>query len=209
MKILYKYESGWHKFRTEDKSIGYDCAVNSFDEAVTKLFDRYGLNEVQIVEEGTGKEIRLPEVMRIVDIKKIDSQHPGWYDGYRYDALVKTSVDGGKTFWYCGAGKMCKTAKEARNYKEVIERREKDGHIRYRVSEDLQGGEFGMYRDYTVEQWRNQAIEWATMDDNDGLVESLCQLKQHEVIGFIAELWGLKFRKVRKDKKKLEGIEND
>ena len=186
MKILYKYESGWHKFRTEDKSIGYDCAVNSFDEAVTKLFDRYGLNEVQIVEEGTGKEIRLPEVMRIVDIKKIDSQHPAWYDGYRYDALVKTSVDGGKTFWYCGAGKMCKTAKEARNYKEVIERREKDGHIRYRVSEDLQGGEFGMYRDYTVEQWRNQAIEWATMDDNDGLVESLCQLKQHEVIGFIA-----------------------
>ena len=104
---------------------------------------------------------------------------------------------------------MCKTAKEARKYKEIIESREKDGDIRYRVSEDLQGGEFGMYRDYTVEQWRNQAIEWATMDDNDGLVESLCQLKQHEVIGFIAELWGLKFRKVRKDKKRLEGIEND
>lgn len=25
---------------------------------------------------------------------------------------------------------------------------------RYRVIEDLQGGDFGMYRDYTVEQWR-------------------------------------------------------
>jgi hypothetical protein len=147
------------------------------------------------------------DAIRKVEIKKIDHLHPAWYDGYRYDAQVNTSVDGGKTFWYCGIGKECKTLKEAREYKKIIEHTEKDGDIRYRVTEDLQGGEFGMYRDYTVEQWRNQAIEWATMDDNDGLVETLCRLAQHEVMTYVAELWGLKFRKVRKDKKKLEGLE--
>lgn len=147
------------------------------------------------------------KTIRKVDIKTIDNQHPTYIDGYRYDALVKTSVDGGKTFLYCGIGKFCKTMKEAREYKQTIENVEKDGNIRYRVSDDLQGGEFGMYRDYTVEQWRNQAIEWATMDDNDELVETLCGLKQCDVMNYIAELWCLKFRKVRKDKKNLEGIE--
>lgn len=84
---------------------------------------------------------------------------------------------------------------------------ELDRTIRYRVTEDLQGGEFGMYRDYTVEQWREQAIEWATMDEHDGLVETLHSLKQDDVMPFIAEFWALKFRKVRKDKKVLEGVE--
>ncbi len=78
-------------------------------------------------------------------------------------------------------------------------------NVRYRVTEDLQGGEFGMYRDYTVEQWRAQAIEWATTDDNDGLVETLQSLDEKDVLRFISELWALRFRKVRKDKRKLEG----
>lgn len=80
-------------------------------------------------------------------------------------------------------------------------------NVRYRVTQDLQGGEFGMYRDYTVEQWREQAIEWATMDENDGLVETLQRLDQKEVMGYISELWALRFRKVRKDKRKLEGVD--
>lgn len=144
--------------------------------------------------------------IRNVEIKEIDNQHPAYIDGYRYDALVNTSVDEGKSYLYTGIGKFCKTLKEAREYKQTIERLEKDGNVRYRVTEDLQGGDFGMYRDYTVEQWREQAIEWATMDDNDELVEALCRLNQDEVINFIAELWALKFRKVRNDKKKLEGV---
>lgn len=144
--------------------------------------------------------------IRRVEIRTIDSQHPTYIDGYRYDALVKTSVDGGKLYLYSGIGKFCKTLEEAKEYKRIIENIVKDGKSRYRVSEDLQGGEFGMYRDYTVEQWREQAIEWATMDDNDGLVEALCRLNQDEVMNFIAELWALKFRKVGKDKRKLEGL---
>lgn len=145
--------------------------------------------------------------IRKVEIKTIDSQHPTYIDGYRYDALVKTSVDGGKSYLYCGIGKFCKTLKEAQGYKRTIEKVEKDGDVRYRVSDDLQGGDFGMYRDYTVEQWRDQAIEWATMDDNDELVETLCGLKQNDLMEYIAELWALKFRKVRKDKKKMEGLQ--
>ena len=69
--------------------------------------------------------------------------------------------------------------------------------VRYRVSEDLQGGNFGMDRE--------QAIDWATLDDNDGLVETLQELKSEDVMEFIAVMWALKFRKVRKDKKNMEG----
>lgn len=72
---------------------------------------------------------------------------------------------------------------------------------RYHVTEDLQGGEFGMHRDYTVEEWREQAIEWATMDDDDDLADLLEVLKPERVLDFIAEVWQLKFRKTRKDKK--------
>ena len=73
-------------------------------------------------------------------------------------------------------------------------------YVRYHVEKDLQGGEFGMYRDYTVEQWRMQAMDWAYIDDNKDLAISLLKLKDDEVLHFIAELWGLKFRATKWNK---------
>lgn len=37
-------------------------------------------------------------------------------NGYLYYVQRMGSVDGGKTFWYCGYGKYCKTEEEAREY---------------------------------------------------------------------------------------------
>ena len=73
--------------------------------------------------------------------------------------------------------------------------------MRYRVIRDLQGGEFGMGRDYTPQQWQKQALEWCWSDDNDELAECVYNLKEKDIIPFIAELWALEFKKVRKDKK--------
>ena len=42
--------------------------------------------------------------------------------GYNYNAMILRSVDGGKTFWYCGCGKYFRTFKEAETYKNEIER---------------------------------------------------------------------------------------
>ena len=67
---------------------------------------------------------------------------------------------------------------------------------RYRVIEDLQGDEFGMYRDFTVEQWREQAIEWATMDDNDDVVDRLNKLPSEQVLDYIADFWQIVFAEV-------------
>lgn len=75
---------------------------------------------------------------------------------------------------------------------------------RYRVVKDLQGGIFGTGRDYTIEQWRKQAIEWCYMDENDEMAEYMYMLKSNKVIEVIAWYWDLQFRKVRKDKKKFE-----
>lgn len=75
---------------------------------------------------------------------------------------------------------------------------------RYRVVRDLQGGEFGMGRDYTIEQWRKQGLEWCWVDDNYGLGKTLNNLPKEEVIRFIEIIWDLEFRKVRKDKKKFD-----
>ena len=72
---------------------------------------------------------------------------------------------------------------------------------RYRVVRDLQGGEFGMGRDFTIEQWRKNALEWCYSDDNYELAKELYKLPQEEVIEFISFLWALEFKKVRKDKK--------
>lgn len=50
--------------------------------------------------------------------------HKNYYpiDGYKYDAQIVRSVDGGRTFYHCGEGRYCKTYKEARQYKSKIER---------------------------------------------------------------------------------------
>lgn len=67
---------------------------------------------------------------------------------------------------------------------------------KYRVIRDLQGGEFGMGRDYTIEEWREQAIEWADMDENDDLIAVLEVLKEDKVIEFIGVLWALEFEEI-------------
>ena len=40
---------------------------------------------------------------------------------YNYNAMIFRSVDGGKTFFYCGYGKYFATIEEARDYKKKIE----------------------------------------------------------------------------------------
>lgn len=66
----------------------------------------------------------------------------------------------------------------------------------YKVIADLQGGTFGMYRIQSIEDWREQAIEWADMDENDDLIDVLYCLKPEKVIEYIAEIWQLEFKEV-------------
>ena len=40
--------------------------------------------------------------------------------------------------------------------------------VKYRVIRDLQGGDFGMDRDYTAEEWLEQAVDWRDSDDSWG-----------------------------------------
>jgi len=42
---------------------------------------------------------------------------------------------------------------------------------RYRVVKDLQGGDFAMGIDQTIEEWRNNALYWAENDDFEGVVK--------------------------------------
>lgn len=41
---------------------------------------------------------------------------------YNYNAQVWVSVDGGKSYCYCGIGKFCKTKEEAERYCSEYER---------------------------------------------------------------------------------------
>ena len=41
---------------------------------------------------------------------------------YKYNAQKVNSVDGGKSFYYCGEGRFCKTLKEANAYKREVEK---------------------------------------------------------------------------------------
>lgn len=66
----------------------------------------------------------------------------------------------------------------------------------YAVINDYQGGGFGMYRLYTIEQWREQAIEWADADEFDGTIKELKELPAKQVIDYIAEFWSLGFAEI-------------
>ena len=56
--------------------------------------------------------------MRKVKIEKL-SEPVGV--NYNYNARIFTSVDNGKTFYYCGNGKYFQTLKEAKKYKNEVE----------------------------------------------------------------------------------------
>ena len=91
---------------------------------------------------------------------------------------------------------------------------------KYRVIEDLQGGDFGMDRDYTAKEWLDQAVEWRDADDSwgdygegvdcygDKHLDSKTWFikfwkkiikdgREQELIDYIADIWGLVFEEVK------------
>lgn len=73
---------------------------------------------------------------------------------------------------------------------------------RFYVDRDYQGGDFGMGRNYTAEQWLEQAKEWAEMDEMDGILKELNKIQEDfekQVLGYIAEFWSVHFRKTNKN----------
>lgn len=65
----------------------------------------------------------------------------------------------------------------------------------YYVAEDYQHTDFGMQRNYTLQEWREQALEWADMDENDDLIAVLETIKDEKLLDFISEIWQIRFEK--------------
>lgn len=91
---------------------------------------------------------------------------------------------------------------------------------RYRVVRDLQGGAFGMGRDYTATEWLEQAVSWRDSDDSwgdwgDGVdcygnkhkdsrtwfikfwTRMIKDGKEQELIDYIADIWDIEFAEVK------------
>ena len=68
------------------------------------------------------------------------------------------------------------------------------------IAIDSQGGEFGENRLYTLKEWKEQAIDWANLDDLAELVKDLKKQPLKEIINYISEIWGLEFRQVKINK---------
>ena len=100
---------------------------------------------------------------------------------------------------------------------------------RYRVVADLQGGEFGMGRDYTAEEWLKQAVEWRDSDDSWGdygegtdmygethnddrewfikfWKQRIEDGKEQELIDYIADIWQLEFKEVKENNMRTHNI---
>ena len=71
----------------------------------------------------------------------------------------------------------------------------------YRVVEDLQGTSFAMDRDFTIEQWRKNAIEWCFMDENFGLMKEIYEADSTEVLDIISEVWTIRFEATKENDK--------
>lgn len=61
----------------------------------------------------------------------------------------------------------------------------------YVCTKDYQGGNFGIGRVHTVEQWRNVAITWAEADDSDEYVDYFKVVREDRIIDAIKEIWQL------------------
>ena len=73
---------------------------------------------------------------------------------------------------------------------------------RYRVVRDLQGGEFGMDRDYTIKEWLQQARDWCRADDNDELDNVLERMDKegesdNNILDLISDIWQIEFEEVK------------
>lgn len=59
--------------------------------------------------------------MKTIERVKIEKLHFPVGNIYNYNAMIFRSVDGGKTFAYCGYGKYFETIEAAERYKAEIE----------------------------------------------------------------------------------------
>lgn len=78
---------------------------------------------------------------------------------------------------------------------------------RYEVVADLQGGSFGMGKQYTAEEWAEQACDWLEADGCSTVEEvraywlsEIAEGREEVVISTIAELWQLDIQEVKEDK---------
>lgn len=63
--------------------------------------------------------------------------------------------------------------------------------MNYTCTNDLQGTGFACGRTLTIEGWREQGLDWAYMDDYDGIYEELSKLPKKKVIDYIQDFWEL------------------
>lgn len=72
---------------------------------------------------------------------------------------------------------------------------------KYIVIRDYQGGEFGMYRDYTAKEWGEQAFSWAENDDWEQPEECLLEnfKSEKELIDFIQDMWEIEIIELDKN----------
>lgn len=70
----------------------------------------------------------------------------------------------------------------------------------YACVEDLQGCDWAVGDIETIEGWRERAIEWADMDENEDLIKELQKCAKKNVIAFISNIWELKFEERKKAK---------
>lgn len=76
---------------------------------------------------------------------------------------------------------------------------------RYEVVADLRGGEFGMDRQYTAEEWLEQACDWLDADGYDDdreefrayWGEKIKAGQEQELIDYISEVWFLDIQEVK------------
>lgn len=67
---------------------------------------------------------------------------------------------------------------------------------RYYVVKDLQGGSFGMDRFYTIEQWREQALDWLDADDADDETKEVWKnMPEDKLIENISDFWQIRLER--------------
>jgi predicted nuclease with TOPRIM domain len=68
---------------------------------------------------------------------------------------------------------------------------------KFKVIADLQGGTFGMDREYTLKEWKQQALDWADSEASGELYKDINKTPLKNIIDTISEIWQLEFKEIK------------
>ena len=131
MEVIEKEEKLTEKMKNYDYALEYSGASNqTVVHRKGKVYGHLDKDQKVVRNELKGKLQDDKSIIKKFDIVKTSNAE------YPFNVRILTSVDCGRTFFYSGNGKFCKTEEEAEKYKSYLEGLEETKNLKKNFIDD-------------------------------------------------------------------------